>query len=585
MPLARCGICAVLIAGCSSSPSGNGTTDGGHVDAGSGADARDAPITDSMLPVSGAQQISVFNGPLNPASPDYAQFTTILAAPSSHTYLTGVTTTLPLGCNGTCTGEDATYLDHPAAGIDGSSCPGLTFTGSDSIDALLETIATAHYANNLIISGAGYVNNNNTPAYLASQEWADNLDTDCATRDPSLTWQPNHAYIPGDYIVQNGVYWQMTSSCVNGDDVRCTSGAMMPSCLMVAGTTCADNTAVWTETPNGGAHAPPLDFWCDENTTGLEQFDCFQLKLSGAASITNHVASITVASASSYPVGQAVVVTGASDAAYNCASGCTVTMSSGTAIQYKGLAATTGAAETLNAGTISGAHALNIHTASLDILEHQLPIPYEQPMRLWREYVFGQIAAHYATSGNPQLGYVRLGLTKSGETDTSNSNQWPFGLHAQPQMLTYESEIYTFMGAHGCGTTFSCVGNLHTYPAQEAAYMNANNIGFDNNALGVDQFAALVTAGACVTVPNGGNWCGNFKTYDAPLAKGGMPVFTLQTGGITQFSSPGMCGTGDVGAMSADPGCTTTPFTGGYPGNLRSRASTSRTTSRCTSAT
>jgi len=491
---------------------------------------------------------------------------------ANRAYLTGVTTSLPLGCNGACTGATATYLDHVGSGLGGGGCPNLAFTGTDSIDALLGTVATDGFANNLILVGAGYVNNTNTPEYLGSQAWADNLDTTCTTQEASLTWSASHPYLPGDYILQGGVYWQMQkTTCTNTDasDIRCTSAATSPTCLTTPASPCTDGAAVWTETPNGGAHAPPLDYWCDSNTTEMmNQFDCYQLTLTGVASITNGTATVTVTNPPTFTVGQTVKITGASNGAYDCASGCTVKDSTATTVTYGGLAGSS--ADNLTGGTIAGQHSLNINTpnTTTTILSHQLPVPYEQPMRVWRKYLFAQIHAHYSQGGNPTLGYVRLGLTKSGETDTSNLIDWPYG--SQNEMLSYEKEMYTFMGQNGCGTTFECVGNLHTYPTQEAAYMNANNIGFDNNALGVNQVTAIV-AGKCLTagaLPNGGDWCLNFNQYNAPMPNGKPPVMTLQTGGLTQFSSPGSCGAGDVGAMSADPACTTAPFSTGYPGNL-----------------
>ena len=506
--------------------------------------ASDAAVSSS------GQQISLFDGPLNAADNDYSHFMTILAAPTNHAYLTGVTTSLPLGCVGACTGGNATYLDH------GTTCPKPVFDGADGIDALLTTIASAGYINNLILSGASYVNNSSTPMYLGSHAWADTLAFDCLTPDPSLTWAPSQLYLPGDYIKVGANFWQMTASCPNNHDVRCTSGGgAIPGCLTTPSSPCSDGTAQWTETTDG--HAPPLDYWCDANTTGINQFDCFQLKINGLASITNHVATITVTGTPTFPINQTVTVTGSG--LYDCAS-CKVTMTSPTQIVYSGVPTLSDPQETLSAGVISGAHSVNINTAPAAVVVHQLPIPYEQPMRRWREYLMTKIHEHYAATGAPAIGYIRMGLTKGGETDTSSINAWPFG--SQDQMLTYEQELYTLMGKSGCGDTFTCIANLHTYPTQEAAYINANNLGFDNNALGVAQVTAI-GAGNCMTpggVPNSGDWCLNFAQYPT-LPNGKTPNMTLQTGGRTQYSSPGVCAANDVGAMSVDTAC-------GYPGNL-----------------
>jgi len=601
--------------------------------------------------------IWVFSGPLNPSSTDYCHYFTAAGAgcpatglfnnPANIAYVSGMTHTFNLGCTNAagCSGPNATYFDH------GTSCPNLVFSGANSIDAIMSTVAGLGYGNNIIFSGASYLNNSATPQYYGTQAWADGLQFDCATNDPALTWQSNTFYLPGSYIFDSGHWWQMQkTSCTNTDtnDIRClTTNGAKPACFAALTSPCNDGTGSnqgqWVIDPNG-THAPPLEFFCDSQSTGNTQYDCYQLEISGTASITaGGVATVTVTNPPTYPIGQNLVVKNVSIPAYICTAGCAVTAISSSApwtVSYSGLAHSARGPDTLNitpGGTCNGqpngtftactfgAHRLDINTqnATAAILSHQLPVPWNQVMRLGRERMFAKLGDHYQTaSGNPAVGYFRVGLTKQGESNQDNITSWPCGSAtttcagalATKMYNSYEKEFYSFMGGQLtvnqqpgissslCGLNgFSCNANLNTTPTITAAYANANNIGFDNNALGTNHaytlqcYATATPPASCGTVTyggglppagalyHGGDWAGIFNTYNAAQPNTYFPLNDLQTTQeSTPGSSPGTCriGTcsngscssaGVTGAMAPDPGCidnpTVFPPPAGYPGN------------------
>jgi len=531
------------------------------------------------LPSQG-NEVCAYSVPLNSAAG--ATLWTHFNAVINNPLFQCVTWTVPLGCTGSC--GSAVYLDHVGTGIASGGCPSWTFTDLDTTLSVLPSSKT----NNLILQGASFVNNSSTAQYIGSQNWADNLDTDCATQNSALTRATNHPYLPGDYILVGSTYWQNTTVCSNSDanDIHCTSGNGSPSFSPTTiGTQVTDGAVTWTST---GSHAPPQDYWCDSNTTGNAQYDCFKFQLSGSANInSSHVATVTLGNDQTYSVGQTGYVTGASNTNFNCGSTANPTaahitdVSVHNQIQYTCTTQLTQTSSTtLSSGvfTASSGHYLNIQStnATVAMLQTQLPVPWEMPMRIWRQAATVAINSHYAgfTNGFSAGTYIRNGLTKAGETDTSNSNGWPIwsgtaaGSNAQAQMLSYENDMFKFFKATGAGTNYTCVANLHTYGTPEAAYSAAQGCGFDNNALGVNQVTAIVEGNALTpgAIPNGGNWPIAFANYT------NTPKI-LQTGGHTQQGSA-TCFPGEVGSMAADPTCT---FSG--------TATTSGTTITITSGT
>lgn len=531
----------------------------------------------SLIPSKGA--INLYSVPLNSTANSvlWTHFNNLL----NHPLYSGVSWTVPLGCAG-CTGGTI-YLDQTSTGPGGSYCPAWSFTG---LDATLALVTGAGKRNNLILQGASFVNNTSTSEGVATQGWANNLSVDCTNMNPVLFHQTSYAYFPGDYICVGGVspscsggnYYQMQNVVLNNPDTNDdhgTSAAIAPGCITTSPVSgCVDGQVIWTLV---GANAPPQDFFCDTNVTGITQFDCYKMLISSAAlgaSITGCpsacLATVPLTATPTFTVGQVVNVSQPSITAYKCVTNsCTVSSIGALSVSYRlPNGGTNHAPEALSQGTtcitgsgcVTGNHILNINSnqATLAIVESQLPIPWELPMRIWRKSVQVAINSHYAggTNGLDPLSYVRNGLTKAGETDTSNNSQWPIGPNpaagnAQAQTLSYENEMFQYFKNNGAGTNFICAANLHSYGTLEAGYAAAQGCGFDNNALGVNQVTQIVLGNALVpgALPNSGDWPIAFKNYT-------VPVKILQTGGATQQSSPGACYPGQVGSMSAsDTGC------------------------------
>lgn len=587
-----------------------------------------------------SQQISIFSGPINSSVNTYAHLIStancsglpcgILNRYAPGTYLTGVTHSLPLGCTASsCTGANATYLDHVATGFTGGSCPGLSFTGyPQAIDNIVDAVASLGFWNNFILANVSYgasANNPNTytPIYEFTPDWADNLDTDCRTVNAALTHKTSTAYVPSWYIKVGSTYLQQTAFCTNTDtnDDSCKTAAAAPACLTTTttiGTTCADGAATWTST---GTHAPPQDVWFDSSYPGTNGYQ-LTIDTTRTASITGGTATIPITAPATYSVGQTgyVLLTSGSTN-FNCgsaASGVAVISAVGTVSPYTVSYTCTPTLATTAATTIAGSifvpHAANANSPNAfasNVLNTGFPVPYELPNVIRTQYILQQTAQHYLNS----VGYIGLGLSKGGESSQDGFAPhtgfagWPF-YHAN-QYTTYEKFMYAFEGQNGVGTDFAGRGNLNTNPAVEASYIYANNGGGNNNAFSTDEAGTLLcyanptppswctgTVTYSGGVPpagkmlHGGDWPLIFKTYNVALSTGNFPVETIQTtNSSTPGSSPGDCpvntyanGTFTVpagaqpvtGAMSQDVNCTNTtlsgtgpfPSPGGYPGVL-----------------
>ncbi|HXN71572.1 MAG TPA: choice-of-anchor D domain-containing protein [Candidatus Acidoferrales bacterium] len=589
-----------------------------------------------------AQQINAYAPPINSSVSTYSHLigsgTGILNLFTPGQYLTGVTWFPNVGCTASnCTGANGTYLDHVGtSSIAGGGCPNIVFSGSSpqDIDNVVDKVAALGYWNNFIPVNTSYgagggTGNTATPGYEFTQDWADNLDTDCAHQSGVLSRQNSGYYLPGDYILFGGQYWQMTKlTCSNatGTDTHydaCKTATSPPACLLTPSSPCVDgtgscstgNAACWTLTPSSGLHAPPQDGWCDSTYPGSLSLPCYSLVVNGTASINGSgVATITVSSIPTYANGNTGFISGVSGvngSNFNCGSATSTTATiqsinqSTNQVSYTcSPALTTTASTTLTGGQISAAHSLNINTAPLPLLQATFPIPYELPNRVRLQSLWASMDTHYKNS----IGYIRMGLSKGGESSQDNSNLWPW--YTANQYLSYEKVMYAFESGAGGGTDFACVGNLNTNPNQEAVYIYGANCGGDNNALSTDHaytlgcYASTPAPAWCGTVTynsgvpadgsllHGGNWAELFKTYNTTTPNGDYPTQTIQTTNASNpGSTPGNCsvntcanGTCTVpsgsqpitGSLSIDTGCTNTTLTGGgpfpapngYPGDL-----------------
>jgi hypothetical protein len=162
-------------------------------------------------------QNNVFNPPLN--STGYSQWTD-LGTVLGNSNVTGVVALVPGGCISNCTNK--VYLDS-GSGTDshGNYCPSVT-TGLSNLDSFVTTVHGYGKLTNIVVAPASYGNNTQTPTGVFSQAWANLLDTDCSgnaasssTAPYDLTWQSSHRYLPGEYVLVSGTYWQVKTGTGN----------------------------------------------------------------------------------------------------------------------------------------------------------------------------------------------------------------------------------------------------------------------------------------------------------------------------------------------------------------------------------
>lgn len=523
----------------------------------------------------------------------------ILNLNSAGTYLTGVTHSFPGGCtSASCTGQYSTYLDqvNPTGGIAGGACPSLNFTGATGIDTIMSAISNLGYINNILLEQSSYgatANNPNTyaPSYMWSQDWASNLDGDCAHLDSSLARQNAHAYLPGDYICfgsssancAGGNYWQMkktscSTSITGGTDLRCTTAGSPPGCLSAPTSPCTDgsggNAAVWTLLGTAGSTTAPLmDGWVDSSFPGK---NLYAVTVTSATAISGGSATFTVSNLPTYPVGTvmspAAVVCGScspTTAYQTCSGSCTVTSSTATTVTINNLSGTASGGTVT--GTISGAHFVNLNSPnspSLALLATSLPVPWQQQARARYKYLFQQSHLHWGDN----VGYMGLCMTKGCEADQSGDSSWPISATGMPgsngsanMFISFEAEMYAFGAANGADADYAGRGNLNNSPTAEGPLMFAQSIGGDNNAIGanhaftLDCYASNTPAAWCPNsitygsgyppagkLYHGGDWALQFATtFSSAFGSGRKGVLTLQTTQEgTPGSSPGGCTTG-----------------------------------------
>jgi hypothetical protein len=124
------------------------------------------------------------------------------------------------------------YLDS-GTGTDpsGNYCPSVS-TGLSNLDSFVATVHGYGKLTNIVVAPASYNNNTQTPTGVFSQAWANLLDTDCSgnaasgsTAPYDLTWQASHRYLPGEYVLVSGTYWQVKTGTGNYNYTPTTAAA------------------------------------------------------------------------------------------------------------------------------------------------------------------------------------------------------------------------------------------------------------------------------------------------------------------------------------------------------------------------
>jgi hypothetical protein len=140
-----------------------------------------------------------------------------------------------------------------------SGCPDITTANWNAFDSTLSTIINSgKIINFLIMPVQEGGNNTDTPSYVFSQAWANNLGTGgCSglgTGDV-LAWVGGESVLPGNYIYAKGNYWQETAQPNANEFVgTCMTGGTEPNFTTLS--SYPDGTCTWTKV---GANAPPQD--------------------------------------------------------------------------------------------------------------------------------------------------------------------------------------------------------------------------------------------------------------------------------------------------------------------------------------
>ena len=199
--------------------------------------------------------------PPMPSGTNHAHYATVLGL--NNVRLTGQTVL----CGGGNSASSVCFFDTADTTSNTGLCtPGLNFATMDSIVA-------AYTLTNMLLTGVTEGGTNSwTPKCVYSQAWAN------ASYLPYLQNQP---YLPGDYILQGGNYWQLQVGCYPGSgyDNTCITGSTAASFAGAGPVT--DGTVVWVKL---GANAPMQDVFVGTNYKGGPiGSDCFTANGSVAA--------------------------------------------------------------------------------------------------------------------------------------------------------------------------------------------------------------------------------------------------------------------------------------------------------------
>jgi hypothetical protein len=183
------------------------------------------------------QRIYAVQAP-QPAGTNSSAYQAVLA--QKNMLLSGQTVVVGLGNSG----GSVLYLDTESG--TGACSPSISFS---TLDAVVNA-----YPTNLLLAPATEGGTNSwTPACVWSQAQAD---------ISYLAYSQNAPYLPGEYILQSGNYWQLQAGCWSGSgyDNTCTTGGT-PASFSGAGPV-TDGSVLWVKI---GAHAPLQDGYCGPN--------------------------------------------------------------------------------------------------------------------------------------------------------------------------------------------------------------------------------------------------------------------------------------------------------------------------------
>jgi hypothetical protein len=186
--------------------------------------------------------------PPQPSGTNSAAYQAVLA--QKNMLLSGQTVIVGLGNSG----GSVLYLDTETGS--GACSPSINF-------ATLDSVVNAYPTNLLLAPATEGGTNSWTPACVWSQAQAD---------ASYLAYSQNTAYLPGEYILQSGNYWQLQNGCWSGSgyDNTCTTAPIAANFSGAGPVT--DGTVVWVKI---GAHAPLQDGFCGPNYMCGSETNCY----------------------------------------------------------------------------------------------------------------------------------------------------------------------------------------------------------------------------------------------------------------------------------------------------------------------
>jgi hypothetical protein len=389
-----------------------------------------------------------------------------------------------------------------------SGCPNITTANWTAFDNTLTTIINSGKFVNFIVMPVqeGGVNSD-TPAYVFTQVWANNLaDGGCSGLGSGdvLVWAKDEAVLPGNYIYANTHYWQETAQPWSSSHEfvgTCTTGSTEPAFVSTV-SSYTDNNCTWT---NVGTNAPPQDV-------------CFSSFYSG--NFGNNYGCFNV---NDLPSGQTLT-----------------SLETGFLVSYE----------------------TPMKTAYKNFIQ--------QVINHYQDHAPANLKLGYIRFGLSEGGETVPLVSSSWPYFNNPTGKGPAS-GASIVYLSYDYEMMVFQNANnqrsGSNPPINMQADLNTwdgitdYPDQEALYATEENIGIGTNGLEVNDVTSIANIG-CTSPstsanPISGDWCYNFHEYcSTKMPNGNYPICSLQT---LLWSTPGNNTAGETGSLSAE---------GSFPGLL-----------------
>jgi hypothetical protein len=384
-------------------------------------------------------------------------------------------------------------------------CPSLNFTTFDTSLATMiaDGASSGKYINFIVMPVQEGGSNSDTPSYVFTQAWANNLaHSGTCAGVTSPAWSAGETVLPGNYILANGHFWQETAQPWSSSAPfvgTCTTGTTEPAFNRTT-PPYNDGTCTWTEV---GTNAPTQDV-------------CF--------STFYHGDNVILGDNGNNP-------------------GC------------------------FNINDLpAGATLTNLETGFPVSYETPMKVAYkyfiQQVISHYQNSPPSGLKLGYIRFGLTEGGETVPLISGSWPYFKNLTGEGPAS-GASIVFLSYDDEMMEFQNANnqtsGSNPPINMQADLNTwnnntdYPDQEALYAVQNNIGIGTNGLQVADVNAI--SGSCTSSNStiSGDWCYNFHQYcSTKMPNGNYPICSLQT---FLLSTPGnnnavVAGNPNTGALS-----------------------------------